>query len=214
MTILIFHELGHFLIAKLFGWKIDKIYIYPLGGVTKFNENINKPFKEELLITIAGPIFQILLTLYLKNYFEDVFTISKILLMFNLLPIIPLDGGKLLSIFLQKIFSYYKNLSLTLIISYLFYFIVIFLIIYNFKSLFYLIVILFLIFKIDDERKLKNYYFNKFLLERSIHTFKYKKTKIVNNIYNLYKYRTNIFKINNMLYSEKEMLNKYFKIMK
>ena len=60
MLLIIIHELGHFLAAKLFNWKVDKIYIYPLGGVTKFNENINKPLIEEFLITIMGPIFQII----------------------------------------------------------------------------------------------------------------------------------------------------------
>ena len=44
LLLIVFHELGHFLMAKVFNWKIDKIYIYPLGGITRFNDKINKPF--------------------------------------------------------------------------------------------------------------------------------------------------------------------------
>ena len=35
--------------AKLLGWNVDKIYFYPYGGYTKFNDDLNKPKKEELL---------------------------------------------------------------------------------------------------------------------------------------------------------------------
>ena len=58
--IIIIHEFGHLLMALLFKWNIDKISIYPYGGCVKFNEKINRPLKEELLILISGPFFQIL----------------------------------------------------------------------------------------------------------------------------------------------------------
>ena len=41
-TIVIIHELGHFIMAKHFKWNFDKIAIYPFGGCTKFNEKINR----------------------------------------------------------------------------------------------------------------------------------------------------------------------------
>ena len=66
MSLIVFHEFGHFLTAKQFNWNIDGIYIYPLGGITKFNTDINKPIVEELLVTLMGPIFQIVLFLFKK----------------------------------------------------------------------------------------------------------------------------------------------------
>ena len=69
LLLIIVHELGHFFTAKYFNWEIDKIYIYPLGGLTKFKTLINKPLKEELLVTIMGPIFQILFFNLIINIF-------------------------------------------------------------------------------------------------------------------------------------------------
>ena len=60
--------------AKLLGWNVDKIYFYPYGGYTKFNDDLNKPKKEELLIMLAGPIIQIIyFFIIIKNKF--IFTI-------------------------------------------------------------------------------------------------------------------------------------------
>ena len=44
--------------AYLLGIKINEIYIYPLGGISKFNMDLNISMKKELLILINGPIFQ------------------------------------------------------------------------------------------------------------------------------------------------------------
>ena len=49
--------------AKYYKWNFDKIVIYPFGGCTKFDEKINRPMKEELLILISGPSIQIILFL-------------------------------------------------------------------------------------------------------------------------------------------------------
>ena len=59
--IVIFHELGHILFIKLFNYKIVSINIYPFGGITKINKDINTPVNKELIIAAAGVIFQLLL---------------------------------------------------------------------------------------------------------------------------------------------------------
>ena len=101
-TLIIIHELGHFLTAKLMKVEVDKIYIYPLGGITKFNLELNSPQIVELIILIFGPIFQIIAYLLLSNILIDYKELIKMyhyqILFFNLLPIYPLDGGKLLNI--------------------------------------------------------------------------------------------------------------------
>ena len=51
--------------AYLLGIKIDEIYIYPLGGISKFNMDLNISIKKELLILINGPLFQYLAYLIL-----------------------------------------------------------------------------------------------------------------------------------------------------
>ena len=205
LLIIVFHELGHLLLGLLFNWKIDKVYIYPLGGLTKFNDRINKPLIEELIVTITGPIFQIIITYFLKDYDTNVLLFSNTILVFNLLPIVPLDGGKLLNILLFVIKPIKKSLRYTIIVSYLTY-IVLLLFILKIKSLFFLIVVLFLIFKIFEESKKNKYYCDKYLLEKYLYTIKYRKNIIIDNIKKIYKYKNNYVIINNKLYSEKEYI--------
>ena len=125
MPLLIVHEFGHLLMAKHYKWNTDKIYIYPLGGITKFDVIINKPLKEELLIMLMGPIFQVVY-FYLLTFLEikNINDFHYFLLIFNLLPIYPLDGGRLLDILLCYIFSYFAcpYIFLVLIFSYLSFF--------------------------------------------------------------------------------------------
>ena len=58
-TIIIVHEIGHISLAYFFKWKIEKIVLLPFGGITIFNEHLNRKITEEFLILLAGPIFQI-----------------------------------------------------------------------------------------------------------------------------------------------------------
>lgn len=204
MFIIVVHELGHFLIAKLLNWKIDKIYIYPLGGLTKFKESINKPFHEELLVTIMGPIFQIIVTILLKDKDSNILLLSNFLLIFNLLPIVPLDGGKLLNLFLSAFIPYNKSIILTNNISCIAYLIVLFFAIYYLKSIFFIIIIILLIIKLIDEIDKKTYYFNRFLLERYLYKYRFKRNIIIKSIYKIYKYKNNYIIHNNRLLSEEE----------
>ena len=205
MLIIIFHELGHLSMGVLFNWKVDKIYIYPLGGLTKFNDLINRPLIEELLVTIMGPIFQIIITCFLKKYDQNIVLFSNTLLVFNLLPIVPLDGGKLLNILLYSFSPIKKSIDIAIKISYFFY-ILLFINILNTKSMFFIFIFFLLIFKIHEESKRKKYYLDKYILEKYLYTIKYKSNIIINNIKKVYKYKNNYIKLNNKLYSEKEYL--------
>ena len=178
MSLIIFHELGHFLTALLFNWKFDKIYIYPLGGVTLFKDRVNKPFIEELLVTIMGPIFQIILTIILVNIYEDIIIYSNTLLVFNLLPITPLDGGRLTEIIMSYFLPFKKSMNYIIKISFIIW-ILIFTLILKTNSLVIIISFLFLIFKIIDENKKISYYYNKFIIERVLHIYKGKNKRII-----------------------------------
>ena len=60
-SLLLIHEFGHFILMNKYNWNIIKIDIYPFGGIVKLNEKIDTDLKEELIITICGPLFQIIL---------------------------------------------------------------------------------------------------------------------------------------------------------
>ena len=212
LIIIIVHEYGHALFARIINFKFDKIVIYPFGGITKYNEDLNISTNKELFVLIGGIYMQIMfflviMILYKYNYVTEhtYFIIKKInilLISFNFLPILPLDGGKLLNILLDKIFSYKLSNIISIIISFI---ILIIFILYN-KTLFALLLSLFLIKCLVIEINNINYKYNKFLLERYLNNYNFNKIKIINNI-NKFK-RDNYHIINNML--ENKFLKKLF----
>ncbi len=212
--IIIFHEIGHIMGAFYYKWKIDKVILLPFGGITIFNECINKSLKEEFIILILGPLFQIIFYLIINIFFvkDILFTnYHYFLLFFNLLPIIPLDGSKLINIVLNKIFSFTKSHLLTIYISII---TILFIISYGFlnSSLICLLIVFFLIIKVIDEYIKHDYLFNRFLLERYSYEFDFKKIKNIKglNLKKMKKDNRHIFYLNRF-YTEKEILQKRFK---
>lgn len=215
ITIIIFiHELGHISGALYYKWKIDRVVLLPFGGITIFDEKINRPIKEEFVILILGPLFQIIFfyIINILNLDNPLFIFYHYaLLLFNLLPIIPLDGSKLLSLFLEKIFPFFKsNLYLnfiSIIMS------IMFLIYITLKHEFILMIIIFY-FYFKNLQEINKYKFkcNKFLVERYLYEFNFKKIKLINGLdFSKMKrdYR-HFFKIDNVYKTEKEIIKKYF----
>lgn len=216
ITLLIFiHEVGHLTGALIYKWKIKKIVILPFGGITIFNELLNKSLKEELIILLLGPIFQIIfyfIICFLNINTPMITNYHYALLFFNMLPIIPLDGSKILNIILNKIISFKKSHLVTIYIS-LITIILLGLEGIKLKNLMLLVIIFFLLIKIIKEINEHKYLFNKFLYERYNYDLKFNKTKIIKNL-NLKKmqkgYKHLFF--NKRYYTEKEILRRYYKV--
>lgn len=176
--ILFIHELGHIFFIKLFKYKIKLISIYPYGGKTIIDKDINTSINKELCIALGGIISQLILKLilfYYKDYLIDykVWNLyNNVIILFNLLPIIPLDGSNILRLILEKILPYEKSLKYIIIISILFLFIFILYNILYIKNIFMCFILIYnlIIFR-------KNYYYlvNRFYLERYLHNYEYKK---------------------------------------
>ncbi len=168
------HELGHILMGILFRWKIEKVLILPFGGITIFHEDLNRPIKEEFLIVIMGPIFQIVFTLIVYYFFrvDDFVYYSLIILGFNLLPIFPLDGSKILSLLFNKVVSFKCSHLWMILISILS--VLILIMEANFSLILFLIC-LFLIMRVIKEIKEHESLFNRFLLERYLKRYHFKK---------------------------------------
>lgn len=117
----VLHELGHALTAKLFGIQTKKITLLPIGGVASLDSIPESP-KQELLVTVAGPLVNVLLAglLYfivpvqefmhlnfgeviytlnkftLQNFLFYLFVVNVSLVIFNIIPAFPMDGGRIL----------------------------------------------------------------------------------------------------------------------
>lgn len=171
--------------------------------------NIN--WKKEFLVLIMGPIFQniayvILNVIFKRNYLVKMFHLG--ILKFNLLPIYPLDGGKLLSLIFNFIIPYKKSLQLTILISY----IVTIFILFNYKVITINVIITYilLVYLIRKEELKIAFQYNKFLLERYLNQYNYKKSIIIKNENNFFRLKNNIIKKNGILYSENEFLKRKY----
>ena len=173
--------------------------------------NINK--YKELLILIAGPLFQCIAYSALIYVFSDLYKMINYyhyhILIFNLLPIYPLDGGKIINILLSEFIPYKKSLKISILISYL----IIVLFIFKLEQRYINIIImeLLLVVLIYKENKKIEYIYNKFLLERHLKKYNFKRINIINNINNLYRDRRHLLKKEEKYYTEQEFLTKKYK---
>lgn len=212
--ILIIHELGHYIIMKIYKIKVSSITLYPYGGMIKSNMLINTNSKKVLLISLGGIILQlifilIIIIIYNLNLID--ISIYKLfiennlyIIIFNLVPIYPLDGFKILNSTLELIFNYKKSNYISFIINIIF-LIVFFLYLYIFKISNYLIII-FLIINLINYIKEFKYTINKFYIERYLYDIEYNGLISVKNINKMYKNKLNY--INGKI--EKEYLTMKF----
>ncbi len=220
IIIITIHELGHIIISKIFKWKIIKIHFGILGGYITYENNYNKPFIEELLVALGGILFQLIfyyicLILFKYNIIMDkTFYMIKAyhytILLFNIMPIVPLDGAKVIFLLLSVFFPYKKSMILLVFISYLFLIPIVFFL--HLKILTLLLIFFFLIKKIYLYLKNIPYVFNLFLFDRYINYILYKENNYIksNNITLIKRFKNNYFSINNKYVTERYILRKRF----
>lgn len=212
MLLILVHELGHIFMSLLFRWKIDKIIILPFGGLTKYNEIINRPLIEEFLVSISGIIFQIIFYKFIHDYIDYKYFsfMNYFIIIFNLLPIYPLDGSKILNVFFNLITSYKNSILLTVIVSY------VFIIIFGIYSIninkIISFILMFLLLEVNKLYKERKELFNKFLLERYLNDFNFKRRKTINSISKMKKDCRHLFYIDDKYLTEKIFLKKMFDI--
>lgn len=102
------HELAHFTVTRIKGYSVESIQVLPFGTTLKFNSIQGIKSNDEILIAMAGPLLNFVMaaflgTLNVSHFFVEA---NLAIAIFNLLPMFPLDGGRIFRAFLMKYMSY------------------------------------------------------------------------------------------------------------
>ena len=216
-SLIIIHELGHYVSCLITKVNVSKIIIYPYGGITKIEDVIDLEFSKELLISISGILFQsiyfFLIYILHQNYLIRDYTYNIFcnyhysILIFNLLPIYPLDGSKILNIVINKLFNFKLSNILLIIISIIN--MIIMLLVYKINYS-YIMILGILINYLYNYIKNIDYLYNRFLLEKYLYKTRYNNKKIINNYNKMYRNTNHIIKNKDKYQKEEDFLLKMF----
>jgi Zn-dependent protease len=119
------HEFGHAFAARGFGIETPDITLLPIGGVARLSRIPEKPW-QELVVAVAGPLVNVVIAAALilvihrsapleqLEYLESpriellakLASVNVMLVLFNLIPAFPMDGGRVLRALLAMAMPY------------------------------------------------------------------------------------------------------------
>ncbi len=122
----VLHEFGHALMARRFGVGTRDITLYPIGGVARLDRIPERP-SHELLVALAGPAVNVVIALALfvgmvvagglgqpilqlteDSFLVKLMVVNVALIVFNMLPAFPMDGGRVLRSILAMNMNYVR----------------------------------------------------------------------------------------------------------
>ena len=101
LPVLLFHELGHYVAMRYFKYRNVKMFFLPLLGAAVSGQHFQVPGWKKVIVSLAGPIPGILLAIPMaliairieSELWRNATLMIVLINAFNLLPLLPLDGG-------------------------------------------------------------------------------------------------------------------------
>lgn len=108
---ILLHEFGHALTAQRIGYRVEQIHLMIMGGMAKIEDMQKLNPRQEILVSGAGPAVNAVLALtswvllvllpitwtpvFILGTLEFIAKVNFMLAVFNILPVFPLDGGRI-----------------------------------------------------------------------------------------------------------------------
>lgn len=211
--ITIIHELFHMFSALIFRIPTSKITISPLGCYANIDELEDAKRYEQIIVLLAGPLsyfFSSAIITFLYRYdfisiyrYEELFDTNLLVMFFNLLPIEPLDGGKILKIIFSSMLDEKNSIKINSIFGFIF---GLFTIYYLWKVRQYLFAIFILCYIITNIFNQKRKY-RQYLYHRLISNIGQSLPIKINTSNKFYRFANNYYLSNSQIISERKYLN-------
>ncbi len=117
--LVLLHEIAHILAARGYGVRVRSIELYPYGGTAVLEDTFEGKRKEETVIAFAGPAFNLVLLFLIQalrregimsgEWALELVKINFWLACFNLLPVLPLDGGRIARAIFSRTFGFIRT---------------------------------------------------------------------------------------------------------
>ena len=124
---IVLHEMGHALAARKYGIRTQDIILLPIGGVARLEKMPDRPI-QELWVALAGPAVNVVIVALLAVYLwitntltpdnqlmmttaafvERIIGVNIFLILFNMIPAFPMDGGRVLRALLATRLAYIR----------------------------------------------------------------------------------------------------------
>ena len=215
--VMMMHECAHVLAGMIFRCSVEKVMVYPFGLIAEIKETESLCFLERLFLYGAGPCVHLVVFLWL-NLMHQLGWVSVVMhdycvqlnlnyLLFNLMPVYPLDGYQILLsflyLFLPYRFALYLSEWISLVVLFLF-------VVYSPHTIVILISFLMLLsingircFRLRKEM-------HQFYLKRYLRTRNYPSK--IHHFEDCFVYRNNLVVKENEICNEKMLLKKILKL--
>lgn len=210
LALVCFHEMFHYVFARIYHFKIIDVQVLPFGAFLNLEDYGLHHVVEELVTIMAGLcshffLYFIIMALGGSPY---LLATNRLIFIFNVLPIYPLDGSKILLLLLSFLMDYQKAITLQIKISI---FALSVLMVYQLSISYYVIYgyLLYLNYLYIKEYRIQVI---RLVLSRG-QTKLYHKNKLHTKL-SFYRPYDNFYQINGHMYSEKQMTSQIIKRLK